>query len=173
MKILLMGNPNVGKSVVFNRLTGANVIASNYAGTTVEFTKGRIKLGDKQAELIDVPGTYTLEPTCRAEEIAVEMLNKHSDGDVIINRIHKDLNDDSGKYFASNLRGIHKLENGKYMINPDKKFNIIEQGVTSSLDNIFIATDGFLDKDIREHIIFEKFFLNFKIIFNKSYILIH
>jgi len=82
------------------------------------------------------------------------------DGDVIINSIHKDLNDDSGKYFASNLRGIHKLENGKYMINPDKKFNIIEQGVTSSLDNIFIATDGFLDNDIREHIIFEKFFLN-------------
>ncbi|MBW1790707.1 MAG: ferrous iron transporter B [Deltaproteobacteria bacterium] len=85
MKILLMGNPNVGKSVVFNRVTGANVIASNYAGTTVEFTKGRMKLGDKQAELIDVPGTYTLEPTCKAEEIAVEMLNEHSDGDVIIN----------------------------------------------------------------------------------------
>ena len=40
MTILLMGNPNVGKSVVFNRLTGAAVIASNYAGTTVEFTKG-------------------------------------------------------------------------------------------------------------------------------------
>jgi len=85
MKILLMGNPNVGKSVVFNRLTGANVIASNYAGTTVEFTKGSMKLGDKRAELIDVPGTYTLEPTCKAEEIAVEMLGKHADGDVIIN----------------------------------------------------------------------------------------
>jgi len=85
MKILLMGNPNVGKSVVFNRLTGANVIVSNYAGTTVEFTKGSIKFGDKRAELIDVPGTYTLEPTCKAEEIAVEMLNEHADGDVVIN----------------------------------------------------------------------------------------
>ena len=85
MKILLMGNPNVGKSVVFNRFTGANVIASNYSGTTVEFTKGSIKLGEKRAELIDVPGTYTLEPTCKAEEIAVEMLDEHSDGDVIIN----------------------------------------------------------------------------------------
>ncbi|MFC1677579.1 FeoB small GTPase domain-containing protein [Planctomycetota bacterium] len=85
MKILLMGNPNVGKSVVFNRFTGANVIASNYAGTTVEFTKGSMKLGDKQAELIDVPGTYTLEPTCKAEEIAVEMLGEHTNGDVIIN----------------------------------------------------------------------------------------
>jgi ferrous iron transport protein B len=85
MKILLMGNPNVGKSVVFNRLTGANVIASNYAGTTVEFTKGGMKLGDRRVELIDVPGTYTLQPTCKAEEIAVEMLNERSNSDVVIN----------------------------------------------------------------------------------------
>ncbi len=85
MNILLMGNPNVGKSVVFNRATGANVIASNYAGTTVEFTKGSMKLGDKRADLIDVPGTYTLEPTCRAEEIAVKMLNERTNGDVVIN----------------------------------------------------------------------------------------
>ncbi len=87
MKILLMGNPNVGKSVVFNRLTGADVIVSNYAGTTVEFTKGSMKIGDRRAELIDVPGTYTLEPTCKAEEIAVEMLGEHTDGDVIISVI--------------------------------------------------------------------------------------
>ena len=80
-----MGNPNVGKSVVFNRITGANVIASNYSGTTVEFTKGSMKLSDRRVELIDVPGTYTLEPTCKAEQIAVEMLNEHTNGDVIIN----------------------------------------------------------------------------------------
>jgi len=85
MKILLMGNPNVGKSVVFNRVTGTSVIASNYPGTTVEFTKGSIKLGDRRVEVIDVPGTYTLEPTCKAEQIAVEMLNENADGDVVIN----------------------------------------------------------------------------------------
>ncbi|MBW2610288.1 MAG: ferrous iron transporter B [Deltaproteobacteria bacterium] len=79
MKILLMGNPNVGKSVVFNRLTGADVIASNYPGTTVEFTRGHIKIKEQIAEIIDVPGTYTLEPTCDAEEIAVEMLEKGAD----------------------------------------------------------------------------------------------
>jgi len=39
-KILLLGNPNVGKSVIFTRLTGTYVVASNYPGTTVEFTKG-------------------------------------------------------------------------------------------------------------------------------------
>ncbi len=75
-KILLIGNPNVGKSVIFSRLTGVNVIASNYPGTTVEFTKGYIKIGDEKIEVIDVPGTYTLEPTSRAEQVAVDMLDE-------------------------------------------------------------------------------------------------
>ena len=52
MKILLMGNPNVGKSVVFNRLTGADVIASNYPGTTVEFTQGCMKIENAQMLLM-------------------------------------------------------------------------------------------------------------------------
>ncbi len=82
MKILLMGNPNVGKSVFFSRLTGIRVIASNYPGTTVKFTKGHLKLGGELAEVIDVPGTYTLEPTSKAEEVATEMLK---DGDLVIN----------------------------------------------------------------------------------------
>ncbi|MBN1797630.1 MAG: ferrous iron transporter B [Spirochaetales bacterium] len=84
MKVLLMGNPNVGKSVVFNRLTGVDVISSNYPGTTISFTKGYIKKDGTHIEVIDVPGVYTLEPTCKAEEIAVQMIN---DGDVIINVI--------------------------------------------------------------------------------------
>jgi len=81
MKILLIGNPNVGKSALFSRLTGTRIIASNYPGTTVEYTKGYLKLGEKQGEIIDVPGTYTLEPTTKAEEVAVEMLK---DGDLVI-----------------------------------------------------------------------------------------
>lgn len=97
MKILLMGNPNVGKSVVFNRLTGANVIASNYPGTTVEFTRGTMRVprrtpdpreghrSDEKAEVIDVPGTYSLEATSRAEEVAVSMLDEMGPGDVIVN----------------------------------------------------------------------------------------
>jgi len=84
MKILLMGNPNVGKSVLFSRLTGTRTIASNYPGTTVGFTKGSLRLGQEQAEIIDVPGTYTLEPTSKAEEVAAEMLKE---GDLIIDVI--------------------------------------------------------------------------------------
>ncbi len=81
-KILLLGNPNVGKSVVFSKLTGTSVVSSNYAGTTVEFTKGHMRLQDEIVEIIDVPGTYTLQPTNKAEEVAVEMLDE---GDLIIN----------------------------------------------------------------------------------------
>ncbi|MCK4357544.1 MAG: 50S ribosome-binding GTPase, partial [Candidatus Cloacimonetes bacterium] len=75
-KILLIGNPNVGKSVIFSRLTGVHVIASNYPGTTVEFTKGYMRIEGEKAEVIDVPGTYTLEPTTKAEEVATEMIDK-------------------------------------------------------------------------------------------------
>ena len=82
MKILLMGNPNVGKSVLFSRLTGVHVITANYPGTTVGYSQGFMKVGGEKAEVIDVPGTYTLEPTNEAERIAAEMVNT---GDVIIN----------------------------------------------------------------------------------------
>ncbi len=82
MRVLLMGNPNVGKSAVFSRLTGAHVIASNYPGTTVSFTEGHMRCDGRACRVIDVPGTYSLQPDSRAEEVAVEMLDK---GDVIIN----------------------------------------------------------------------------------------
>ena len=75
-KILLMGNPNVGKSVFFNRLTGANVIESNYPGTTVDYTKGYMKGDSEDFEIIDVPGTFSLEPKDKAEEVAVKMLEE-------------------------------------------------------------------------------------------------
>ncbi len=81
-KILLMGNPNVGKSAVFSRLTGVRVMASNYPGTTVGFTQGFMKVAGERMCLVDVPGIYGLETTSKAEEIAVEMLNE---GDVVIN----------------------------------------------------------------------------------------
>ena len=82
MKILLVGNPNVGKSAIFSRLTGTYIVTSNYPGSTVEYTKGYLNLGREQAEVIDAPGTYTLDATNKAEEVAVELLK---DSDVVIN----------------------------------------------------------------------------------------
>jgi len=75
-----MGHPNVGKSAVFNRLTGANVAESNYPGTTVDYEKGYIRVNHEEVEIIDVPGTFSLEPKDKAEEVAVKILleNKNS-----------------------------------------------------------------------------------------------
>ncbi len=81
-RILLVGNPNVGKSVLFSKLTGVNVCVSNYPGTTVEYTRG-FRLGEGgEIEIIDVPGIYSLEPCSKAEEVAACMLER---ADVVIN----------------------------------------------------------------------------------------
>jgi len=79
--VLLMGPPNVGKSVIFNHLTGLNVSCANYAGTTVEFVAGRTHLNGREIFLVDVPGTYTLNATNQAEQVAVDMLRgRHKPG---------------------------------------------------------------------------------------------
>jgi ferrous iron transport protein B len=85
MKILLMGNPNVGKSALFSRLTGIHVTVSNYPGTTISYTRGFMKLGEETAEVIDVPGAYTMEPSTEAEGIALRMLDT---GDIVINVVN-------------------------------------------------------------------------------------
>ncbi len=72
--LLLMGPPNVGKSVIFNHLTGLNVSCANYAGTTVEFVAGTVNINGRNTILVDVPGTYTLNATNQAEQVAVDML---------------------------------------------------------------------------------------------------
>ncbi|MDD3642296.1 MAG: ferrous iron transporter B [Candidatus Krumholzibacteria bacterium] len=88
-KILLIGNPNVGKSVIFSRLTGVNVIASNYPGTTIDFSRGYTGHGENRIEVIDVPGTYSLEPVSPAEKVVVELLNRAVEerGSIVINVI--------------------------------------------------------------------------------------
>ena len=60
------------------------VIAANYPGTTVEFAKGLMKFPNIEAEVIDAPGTYSLEPTSKAEEVATSLID---DADLIINVI--------------------------------------------------------------------------------------
>jgi ferrous iron transport protein B len=69
-KIVLVGSPNVGKSVLFNNLTGKYVTVSNYPGTTVEVTRGKGTLEDKEFEIIDTPGMYSLLPVTEEERVA-------------------------------------------------------------------------------------------------------
>jgi ferrous iron transport protein B len=80
-RVILMGNPNVGKSVIFSRLTGSDAISSNYPGTTVDILRGKMQAGGEGYEIIDAPGTYSLEASNPAEEIAARLAGE---GDLII-----------------------------------------------------------------------------------------
>jgi len=83
-KILLVGNPNVGKSAVFSRLTGVHAISSNFPGTTISFTQGNLRHEGQNHIIIDVPGTYTLDPTNEAEEVAKRIIEEDSDIVIIV-----------------------------------------------------------------------------------------
>jgi len=74
MKIALMGNPNVGKSTVFNVLTGSNQQVGNWAGKTVERKSGVIQRANEEIELIDLPGTYSLTAYSQEEIVTREYI---------------------------------------------------------------------------------------------------
>ncbi|MEA2071251.1 MAG: ferrous iron transport protein B [Asgard group archaeon] len=69
-KIALVGNPNVGKSVIFNALTGLNQTIANFPGCTVEKKEGKLTYLDEKIEIIDLPGIYSLSPHSIDEKIA-------------------------------------------------------------------------------------------------------
>jgi len=72
--IILVGQPNVGKSAVMNNLTGAGVMVSNYPGTTVEVTKGYLHYKGKSWRLIDTPGIYTLHSDTEEQQVTQRIL---------------------------------------------------------------------------------------------------
>ncbi|HYE78915.1 MAG TPA: FeoB small GTPase domain-containing protein [bacterium] len=72
--IAIVGNPNVGKSVVFHLLTGRYVVVSNYPGTTISLTKGQCELGGVKVRVCDTPGMYSLVPVTEEERIARRIL---------------------------------------------------------------------------------------------------
>jgi len=74
LKIALAGNPNVGKSTVFNALTGLKQHTGNWTGKTVEVFTGEYKFNDKTYEIVDVPGTYSLIPHSKEESVARDFL---------------------------------------------------------------------------------------------------
>ena len=74
MNILLVGQPNVGKSSLLNALTNANVIISNYPGTTVDISKKQILISGKSYTFIDTPGAYSLTPTSEEEKVTDKII---------------------------------------------------------------------------------------------------
>ncbi len=82
-KVALVGNPNVGKSVLFNALTGAYVTVSNYPGTSVEVSRGTVLVNGVQCEIVDTPGMYSILPITEEERVAREIL-LHESPDVVV-----------------------------------------------------------------------------------------
>ncbi len=82
--IAFVGNPSVGKSAFFSRVTGIGVMVSNYPGTTVEITKGAVQIGNKTVKVADLPGIYSLGAATEDEKVSKRYLLKERP-DVIIN----------------------------------------------------------------------------------------
>ena len=82
-KLVLIGNPNVGKSVIFRMLTGNYVLVSNFPGTTVEVSRGKMQLGGAAYQVVDTPGINSLAPQSEDERVACEVLLREKP-DVIV-----------------------------------------------------------------------------------------
>src|SRR5262245_798901 len=84
LKIALVGNPNVGKSVVFGRLTGRYATVSNYPGTTVAITSGRALIGAEVCDVIDTPGVNALEGVLSEDERITKQLLTSGGAELVI-----------------------------------------------------------------------------------------
>ena len=88
--IALVGQPNSGKSTLFNALTGYRAVASNFPGTTVELLRGKALVGGRPVEVVDLPGTYSLLAGDRAEELSRDFLIS-GEVDVVVNVVDASL----------------------------------------------------------------------------------
>lgn len=83
VRIVLVGNPNSGKSSLFNVLTGLNQRVGNFPGVTVEKKVGNFKINKKlKAEIVDLPGTYSLSPRSEDEQVTFDYLNDDNRTDI-------------------------------------------------------------------------------------------
>src|SRR5205807_5338617 len=80
--VALVGNPNTGKTTLFNALAGMRQHVGNYPGVTVETKKGQMRCAGQALELIDLPGTYSLAPRSPDEMVAVDLLLGQQQGEV-------------------------------------------------------------------------------------------
>ncbi|MEJ2371953.1 MAG: FeoB small GTPase domain-containing protein, partial [Gemmatimonadales bacterium] len=82
-QILLVGNPNVGKSVLFRNLTQRYVTVSNYPGTTVEVVRARASFDGHTTSVIDTPGLNDLVPRSEDARVTIDILQEHPDATVV------------------------------------------------------------------------------------------
>ena len=83
-RIVLIGNPNAGKTTLFNALTGRNEKIGNWHGVTVESVSGVTRFNGEEAEVIDVPGIYSLRNHAAEENAAAEIIKKRNYGKIVV-----------------------------------------------------------------------------------------
>ena len=81
--LVLVGNPNVGKSVLFNKLTGKFVIISNYPGTTVEIARGGTFIDDKEFTVLDTPGVNEFAPRTEDARVTCDVLRDYPEATIV------------------------------------------------------------------------------------------
>src|SRR5436309_4673996 len=79
--VALVGNPDTGKTSLFNAIAGMNQRVGNYPGVTVETKKGKFRYGEQTIDLVDLPGTYSLAPRSPDEMVAVDLILGHEAGE--------------------------------------------------------------------------------------------
>lgn len=77
--VAVVGNPNAGKTTLFNALTGSRQKVGNYPGVTVERVSADLRLGDLKVECVDIPGLYSLQPVSEDERVAAEAIQANPD----------------------------------------------------------------------------------------------
>src|SRR5512143_3445809 len=82
--VVLVGNPNVGKSALFGALTGKYVTVSNYPGTTVEVSRGQAVIGGRRVAVVDTPGAGSFVPTSEDERVTRDILLEDAPRNVVV-----------------------------------------------------------------------------------------
>ncbi len=105
IRVALAGQPNVGKSTLFNSLTGFNQCVANYPGVTVECREGKARHDDRLFDFIDLPGTYSISSFSPEEKIAVDVINDEKP-DLIVNIVNS-ANLEQNLYLTSQLMELN------------------------------------------------------------------
>lgn len=82
--VALVGNPNVGKTSLFNRLTGLRATTANFPGTTVEHRRAKVHWKDREITLVDLPGLYSLDAATPDEQVAINTLTSEGGPDAVL-----------------------------------------------------------------------------------------